>query len=123
VLPASQRAACPTKPCASVPDTPGNGVPLVEGVVVALVVDGVDVVVDGDGETVSVVVLTDGGVGTAIVVEGGAAVSWSPENSCIASTTATPNSTTVATTSATWLPPNRDFRAIGAGIADGGYGV
>ena len=85
-------------------------------------VDGVVVV---DGETVSVVVRTDGGGGAAVDVCGGAAVSRSPENNCIASTTATPNSTIVATTNATWLPPNRGFRVIGlgAGTAGGGYGV
>src|SRR5690349_12229085 len=122
VLPASQRAACPTNPCPSVPDTPGSGVPLVVGVVVvAVVVVGVVVV---DGETVSVCVVTDGG-GPAMVVGGGVAVSWRPLNSCIASTTATANSRIVATTSATWLVLYRDLRATGSavGIAGGGYGV
>ena len=88
--------------------------------VVADVVDGVDV----DGSTVSVVVLTDGG-GTATVVCGGAALSRLPDISCAARTTAAPNSTIVATTSATWVGPKRDLRAGGSGgrTSGGGYGV
>ena len=97
-------------------DMPGRRVALVDG---EFEVCGVDV----DGSTVSVVVLTDGG-GTASVVCDGALLSRFPDISCAARTTATPNNTIVATTSATWVGPNRDFRCgVSGGRTSGGYGV
>jgi hypothetical protein len=87
------------------------------------VVDVVDGVV-ADGSITWVVVLTDG-VGTAIVVCVGAALSPSPLNSCVASTTARPNNAMVATTSPTCVRPKRDLRSglSGGRISGGGYGV
>jgi high-affinity K+ transport system ATPase subunit B len=100
---------------------PGRGVALVDGDVVEGVVELDDV--DVDGSTVSVVVLTNGG-GTASVVCDGAPLSRLPDISCAARTTATPNNAIVATTSATWVGPNRDFRCGGSGgRTSGGYGV
>ena len=113
---------------------PGRGVALVDGDVVEGVVevDGVVVEVDGvdvdvdldvDGSTVSVVVLTDGG-GTASVDCDGAPLSRLPDISCAARTTATPNNAIVATTSATWVGPNRDFRCgFSGGRTSCGYGM
>ena len=124
VLPASQRAEWPTKPCASVPDTPGRGVPLVDGdVVVGVVV----VVVDGATSTARPSRLSCSPTAAAQrrVVCDGAALSRLPFSSCAARTTAAPNSTIVATTSATWVRPKRDLRAgvSGGRTSGGGYGV
>jgi hypothetical protein len=100
---------------------PGSGVALVEGDDVE---GGVDVDVDVEGSTVSVVVLTDGG-GAASVGCDGASLSRFPFSSCPARTTATPNNIIVATTRATWVRPKRDLRggAPGGGASTGGYGV
>jgi hypothetical protein len=129
VLPESQRAVWPTKPCASVPDTPGMAAPLavgdvdvvlgvdegvVDGVVVA-VVDGAVVDSSSVGDGVVVTVVVDGG-GTASRVCG---VESPPDDArIVASTAAIPNSRIVATTRTICVVPNRDFR----GGADGGAG-
>src|SRR5690242_2128759 len=112
VLPVSQRAVWPTKPCASVPETPAIGAPLVDGVVVVVVVDGV-VVASSDVGGVVVSVTVDGG-GTATVASGLPPLEWSPNASTAASTTAAVNSTTIAATRPTCVLVKRDART-GAG--------
>ena len=126
VLPASQRAVCPTKPSASVPDTPAIGAPLVVGdvdVVVGAVVDGVDVASsDVGGVVVSVIVVADGGGGAATVVCGSEPPEWSPNASTVARITAAVTSTMMATTSPTCVGPKRVLRAGGGGSGAGVYG-
>ena len=112
VLPASQRAVWPTKPCASVPDTPEMGSELADGDVVVVLVDA-----PSDGVVVTVVV---SGGGAASLVCGADPPPWSPKTSTAASTTAAVNITMVAATNATCVVPNRDFLRGGAG---GGIGA
>jgi hypothetical protein len=115
VLPGSQRAVWPTKPCASVPDTPEMGSELADGDVVVVLVD-----VDGDSSDGVVVTVVVSGGGAASLVCGADPPPWSPETSTAASTTAAVNITMVAATNATCVVPNRGFLRGGAG---GGIGA
>jgi hypothetical protein len=95
----------------------GDVVAVVLGVVVA-VVDGV-VVDASDGDGLVVMVVVDGG-GAASLVCGCEPPESPPDTSTVASTAATANIRIVATTSATCVGPNRDFRVGAAGAGSGG---
>src|SRR5690349_9141244 len=108
VAPESQRVVWPTKPWPSTPVIPASGAALV--VVVDVVAD--ELVVDEPDE--------DGEVVVTVVVLGGAAsgergvVSVSPpeKTSTDARIAASPNSATVAATSATWVRLNFDVPGV-----------